>query len=277
MGNGHSAIDSLIAQVGLQSYQKGGEVGTAKESFERFWKNYYKRSSKDKSGEGPYMNVSKERLKKVWEESGSPYIKEMDLEGFKDYGWTRKKEVPRPEGISSNVIKVGGGYKGEDVKLWETEYDSETGKWYRTTPRAFFRTAKPEKKVNISNLASAMAKDYVPGLQYLYLNPNIYEDVRVPTDTTYITPGNLDRLVAEMTHAGQHAPLSQYQIYAGYPRSAKEREKYGDYKSEEEPGVYGQEETLEYDAHSVRQPLLWDYLRGKTDKLELPPSWFEKQ
>tara|TARA_R100000458_G_scaffold34092_1_gene31405 strand:- start:405 stop:1073 length:669 start_codon:yes stop_codon:yes gene_type:complete len=222
------------------------------------------------------MNVSKERLKKLWEESGSPYIKEMDLEGFKDYGWTRKKEVPRPEGISSNVIKVGGGYEGEDVKLWETEYDPETGKWYQTTPRAFFRTANPERKIDISNFASKWAKSFVPGLEYLYPTPNVYEDVRVPTDTAYVTPGNLNKLVAEMTHAGQYAPLSQQEIYAGSPRLAKEREKYGDYKSEEEPGVYGQEETLEYDAHSVRQPLLWDYLLGKTDKLELPPSWFER-
>jgi len=95
VGNGHSAIDSLIAQVGLQSYQKGGEVGTAKESFERFWKNYYKPSTKGEHGEGPNMNVSKELLHQAWEESGSPYIKEMDLEGFKRYGNLFESGEPR--------------------------------------------------------------------------------------------------------------------------------------------------------------------------------------
>lgn len=281
MNNGHSAIDSLIAQVGLQSYQKGGKVEkgrlTAAESFERFWDNYYKPSPKGKYGEGPDMGVRKERLKKVWEESGSPYIKEMDLHGFKHYDQTIKKEIPRPEGISSSTSMVGGSYGDKNDYLWESEYDPEADKWYKTTPRAFFNTAEPERKINVSNLIAKMAKSYVPGLQYLYPTPSVFEYERVPTDTTYITPGNIYELIAELGHAGQYAPLSQQEIYTGEPKRAEEWKKYGDVTSDEERGVYGQKGTHEYDAHSVREPLLRQYIYGTGDKLELPPSWYEKQ
>ena len=270
MPHGHSAIDNLIALTALRKYQKGGKVDTAEESFERFWGNYYKPSPKGKYGEGPDVNVSKELLYQAWKESGSPYIKEMDLEGFKNYGVTFEKEVPRPEGIPSNVTALGRG----EENLWESRYDPETDKWYERTPRAFFRTAEPEQKTNIKNLLPELGKALLPGpIGQLYraASPRapITELQRVPTDTTYIQPGNLSDLVAELAHAGQYAPLTQEEVWEMDKRHAQEREKYGDSLSADERGMYGQERTVEHEAHSVREPALWDFLYGESDEIGL--------
>ena len=270
MAHGHSAIDNLIALTALRKYQKGGKVDTAGESFERFWENYYRPSPKGEYGEGPDINVSKERLLQAWKESGSPYIKEMDLEGFKKYGVTFEKEVPRPEGIPSNVTALGRG----EENLWESRYDPETDKWYERTPRAFFKTAEPKRKINIKNILPELGKSLLPGplgAAYRLASPRrpITEWQRVPTDTTYIQPGNLDELIAELGHAGQHAPKTQEELWEMDKRYAQEMEKYGDALSAEERGMYGQEGTIEHEAHSVREPALWDFLYGESDEIGL--------
>ena len=268
MQHGHSAIDNLIALTALRKYQKGGKVDTAGESFERFWENF------SKEGVPSYGvgkdEPSKELLHQVWRESGSPYIKEMDLEGFKKYGVTFEKEVPRPEGIPSNVTALGRG----DENLWESRYDPETDKWYERTPRAFFKTAEPKRKINIKNILPELGKSLLPGplgAAYRLASPRrpVTEWQRVPTDTTYIQPGNLDELISELGHAGQHAPLTQEQLWELDKRYTRESEKYGDWQSLEERGVYGQEGTIEHEAHSVREPALWDFLYGESDEIGL--------
>jgi len=270
MPHGHSAIDSLIALTALRKYQKGGKVDTAAESFERFWKNF---SQGDARSYGVPKNESgKQRLREAWEGSGSPYIKEMDLEGFKKYGVTFKKEVPRPQDIEPGVTAMGR--TGEN---WESRYDPETEKWYETTPRAFFLTATPERRINLKNILPNIGRSLIPGPigdAYRLAIPQapITEWQRVPTDTTYIQPGNLDELLSELGHAGQHAPLTQEQLWEMDKRYMQEKEKYGDIQSAEERGMYGQEGTIEHEAHSVREPLLWNYLYGVSDELKFPQS-----
>ena len=235
MAHGHSAIDNLIASTALRKYQKGGKVDTAGESFERFWENF------SKEGVPSYGvgkdEPSKELLHQAWKKSGSPYIKEMDLEGFKKYGLT---------------YEMGG----------------------EEHPRAFFMTAEPERKINIKNLLPNIARSLIPGpagAAYRLASPRrpITEWQRVPTDTTYIQPGNLDELISELGHAGQHAPLTQEQLWEMDKRYTQEKEKYGDILSAEERGMYGQEGTIEHEAHSVREPALWDFLYGESDEIGL--------
>ena len=125
------------------------------------------------------------------EESYSPHIKQMDLEGFKRYG---------------SVFKDG-------------------------EPRAFFKTDR-------------------------------YGSPRRP-DTVFTTPGNIDELIAELSHQMQYGPLSPNQVGELEYRRREEEKEFGQ-------DVYKRFDTMEGEAHNIGVPILNKRFKTLLDSLSAP-------
>ena len=135
------------------------------------------------------------------EESYSPHIKQMDLEGFKRYG---------------SVFKDG-------------------------EPRAFFKTDR-------------------------------YGSPRRP-DTVFTTPGNIDELIAELSHQMQYGPLSPNQVGELEYRRREEEKEYGE-------GAYDLFNTMEGEAHNIIEPTIRKRFKTLLDSLSAPitvESLFQNQ
>ena len=133
------------------------------------------------------------------EESYSPHIKQMDLEGFKRYG---------------SVFKDG-------------------------EPRAFFKTDR-------------------------------YGSPRRP-DTVFTTPGNIDELIAELSHQMQYGPLSPNQVGELEYRRREEEKEYGE-------GAYDLFNTMEGEAHNIIEPTIRKRFETLLDSLSAPfKPWLQFQ
>ncbi len=166
-------------------------------------------------------------------ESYSPHIKQMGLEGFKKYGKVTKRERPLSEWQKGEREKHGWTrFTSVDAgDIWQKELDKKTGKWYTTRPRAFFRTDV----------------DASPSIK----------------DTAFTTPGNLDELLSELSHAVQYGPLGINEVRELGSRRIKEKKKYGE-------DAYDIPTTMEYEAHGEIEPLLRKRFETLLDSLSQP-------
>ena len=178
------------------------------------------------------------------EESYSPHIKQMGLEGFKKYGQVTKRERPPSEWQKEQRKKHGWTrFTSVDAgDIWQKELDKKTGKWYTTRPRAFFKTDRQRIEGKKDGLWESTG-----------------------TDTTAITPGNLDELISELSHQMQYGPLKIEQRKSLEKRRRKEKKEYGE-------DVYDIPNTMEYEAHSVIQPTIQKRFETLLDSLSAPIS-----
>jgi hypothetical protein len=186
------------------------------------------------------------------EESYSPHIKQMDLEGFKTYGQVTKRERPLSEWQKEQREKHGWTrFTSVDAgDIWEKKLDKKTGKWYTTRPRAFFRTDTQRIEGKKDGLWESIG-----------------------TDTTFTTPGNLDELISELSHQLQYGSLNIEQRKSLEKRRRKEKKEYGE-------GVYDLLNTMEGEAHNIIEPTIRKRFKTLLDSLSAPitvESLFQNQ
>ena len=191
-------------------------------------------------------------IAQIVKESYSPHIKQMDIEGFEKYGNVWREEIPRPKEADKGTTSISYGYFDERTKTrrkeYKDEYDEKTKKWYRITPRAFFKTP--------------IFDDYPKTSEY-FSHP----------DTAFVPYGDVSTLLAELPHSIMYGPLNTEERRELKRRTIEEKSLHGE-------KVYRTPDTSEDEAHNLIEPVMIERFKTLLDSLPAPitvESLFQNQ
>ena len=225
-----------------------------KEEIEPSLLDFIRESVSTVKGIEPENTPYGQAIAQLVEENYSPYIKQMDIEGFKEYGNVWREEIPRPKEASKGATSLSYGHFDERTNTrrltYQDEYDENTKKWYRITPRAFFKNPITDHPVFKSTT-----------------------DGKSHQDTSFVPHGDVYKMIKELTHAIQYGPLNKEERRELKRRSHEERALYGE-------KVYRAPGTVEDEAHNLIEPAVRERFQTLIDSLSAPitlESLFQNQ